>query len=871
MKKIALELEPNSTTTARSQPAGSGMASVWRTLARMLWVFLFLGAFRAGAVPLIREANTSLKIPVVPGSFGYTLAPAFPGLTFSNPVAVLAPPGETNRLFVVERAGRIAVITNLASPTRTVFLDLTARVRLDNFNEMGLLGLAFHPDYARNGRFFVFYTATATTAGAANARHDRLSEFKVRPGTPAAAEPASESILIQQADDLVNHNGGDLHFGADGYLYVSLGDEGGANDTGRNSQRIDKDFFSGILRIDVDSRPGNLAPNPHPAVVGGYRVPADNPFVGATTFNGRSVTPASVRTEFWSVGLRNPWRMSFDRLTGELWVGDVGQDAKEGVVIATRGSNHGWSYREMDIAGPDSASAPVGFRTNAAFRYVAPVWSYSHGSGSTRGDSVIGGRVYRGNRFGELYGAYVFADYVSGNVWALRRGPAGVSVTRLLGSPTLSAFGEDPRNGDLLACDHGNSRVLRLQYTANFTGAPVPERLSETGAFADLSTLRPNPGIVPYALNTPFWSDEALKYRWFSVPDTTLQLGFNADDYFTTPTGSFWIKHFELELTNGVPESARRIETRFLVRNTNGIHGLTYRWTEDQTDALLVPEEGQDEPIARWVNGKEVVQTWRYPSRAECRTCHNPAAGWVLGFNAAQLNREFHFESGSANYLSALVGAGYFSNSVPNPSSLKRSAGVGETGASVGWRARSWLSANCSACHRPGGVGGGLFDARLATSTPLSGLIGGGLVSPSSDPADRLIVPGDLVHSEILDRMSKRGTGQMPPIATSVVDAQGTDIVSEWIRSLGIPIVPVPLQLQISMVPGGIRVSATQPAGRGLQLQSTGAPLGGVGDWGWVEVPGNDYFISQSSRLREWTVPYEATNARYFRVVVWEP
>ena len=871
MKHDALEFGRNLITTARCLPrVGEARPLPW-FLSWMLWVVLAMAAPGASAAPLVREANTTLKVPVVPGSFGYTLAPAFPGLTFSNPVAVLAPPGETNRLFVVERAGRIAVITNLMSPTRTVFLNLTTRVRLDNFNEMGLLGMAFHPDYARNGRFFVFYTATASTVGAANARHDRLSEFKVNSGNPAIADPASESILIQQADDLVNHNGGDLHFGPDGYLYVALGDEGAANDTGRNSQRIDKDYFSGILRIDVDSRPGNLPPNPHPAIVGGYRVPADNPYVGATTFNGKSVVPGSVRTEFWSVGLRNPWRMSFDQVTGELWVGDVGQDAREGVMIASRGSNHGWSFREMDIAGPASASAPAGFRTNAAFRYVAPVWSYSHGTGTMRGDSVIGGRVYRGNRLGELYGAYVFADYVSGNVWALRRGPNGVSVTRLLGSPTLSAFGEDPRTGDLLACDHGNNRILRLQYTATFVGAPVPERLSETGAFADLATLKPNPGIVPYALNTPFWSDDAVKSRWFSIPDTALKMGFSAADYFTTPSGSIWIKHFELELTNGVPESARRIETRFLVRNTNGIHGLTYRWTEDQTDAVLVSEEGLDEPIERWVDGKEVIQTWRYPSRAECRTCHNPGAGWVLGFTAAQLNREFHFETGTTNYLSALVSAGYFSNSVPRVESLKRSVGIGEVEASVGWRARSWLSANCASCHRPGGVGGGRFDARLSTPTELTGLVGGALVSLTTDPADRLIVPGDVVHSEILDRVTKRGTGQMPPIGTTIVDVEGADVVSEWIVAMGVPIEKVPPQLQISLMPGAVRLRAMESAGRGLQLQATGAPMTGDGRWEWVDVPGNGYYIPEKARDREWIVPLGATDVRYFRVMVLEP
>ncbi len=259
-----------------------------------------------GAGPLTRLPNTTLALPETPGSFGYTMAPMFPGLTFVNPVAILSPPGETNRLFIVERTGRIAVITNLAQPTRSVFLNISSRVRLDDFNEMGLLGMAFHPKYSENGRFFLFYTATATTTGSPNARHDRLSEFRVDTSNSNLGNATSESILLQQSDDMANHNGGDLHFGPDGYLYVALGDEGGANDTGRNAQKINADFFGAILRMDVDNRHGSLAPNPHPAVVGGYRIPADNPYVGASSFNGRGVNPRAVsRKVVWPDWLKD--------------------------------------------------------------------------------------------------------------------------------------------------------------------------------------------------------------------------------------------------------------------------------------------------------------------------------------------------------------------------------------------------------------------------------------------------------------------------------------------------------------------------------------------------------------------------------------
>src|SRR6185369_14284673 len=176
---------------------------------------------------------------------------------------------------IVEQPGRIVVITNLANPTRTVFMDISTRVLFGG--EQGLLGLAFHPGYLTNRYFYIFYTITV------GVRNDRLSRFEISPTNSNAGLTNSEVVLFSQADDFNNHNAGDLHFGLDGYLYLSLGDEGDANNTGANAQHIDKDFFSGIMRLDVDKLPGNLPPNPHVSLLGAtnYFVPADNPFIGA--------------------------------------------------------------------------------------------------------------------------------------------------------------------------------------------------------------------------------------------------------------------------------------------------------------------------------------------------------------------------------------------------------------------------------------------------------------------------------------------------------------------------------------------------------------------------------------------------------------
>src|SRR5438477_6055461 len=321
-----------------------------------------------------RVRNSTLRMPSTPPvpAYSYVTTNAFGAVSFPNPLAIVIPPGETNRLFVVERAGRVSVITNLAAPNRTVFMDISGRVLTSV--DAGLLGMAFHPGYASNRFFYVFYSLTATTTAGTNQPHQRLARFETSPTDPNRALTNTEMPLITQLDQNVgDNNGGDLHFGPDGYLYVSVGDEGGASDQFNNGQRIDKNFFSGILRIDVDQRPDSLPPNPHPAASANYAVPSDNPFIGATSFNGLPVDPAKIRTEFYAVGLRNPWRFSFDSASGALYSGDVGQSSREEIDLIVKGGNYGWPYREGLLSGPKAAQAPPNFTA------TSPIIDYLHG------------------------------------------------------------------------------------------------------------------------------------------------------------------------------------------------------------------------------------------------------------------------------------------------------------------------------------------------------------------------------------------------------------------------------------------------------------------------------------------------------------
>ncbi len=415
--------------------------SPWTVSLSVIFVGLvvLLGAFS----PFAHSADAALP---------FTTELAFK-LNFDQPVAIVSPPGETNRLFIVEKTGRIIVIPDLAHPTRSTFLNLKSRVGNDD-SEQGVLALAFHPDFKNNRQFYVWYTSYQHVKGNV-VLEDRLSRFIVSATNPNVADPASELQLIAQADEAGNHNGGELLFGADGYLYLSLGDEGGANDEHHNSQRLDKNFFSGILRLDVDQRPGSLRPNPHPAVhAGTYAVPPDNPFVGVTSFNGRTVDPTQVHTEFWAVGLRNPWRMSFDPSTGWLWCGDVGQDQHEEVDIITRGGNYGWNFREGNF--PFRGTPPQGVMFNE------PVWDYPH----SQGMSITGGLVSHGARYPELEGKYLFADFAFGRIWALTPDgdkPVGAErVQHIAQGATIVDFARDPSNGDVLLANFGEGKIMRL-------------------------------------------------------------------------------------------------------------------------------------------------------------------------------------------------------------------------------------------------------------------------------------------------------------------------------------------------------------------------------------------------------------------------
>ncbi len=712
--------------------------------------------------------NSTLAFPGEIPSPGYRVAPAF-NLDFDDPIVIAHPPGESNRLFVARRIGEIRVVPDLNVESQETFLDITGRVGSTE-SERGLLGLAFHPDYEENGYFFVFYTLD-TDGAEGFGLYNRVSRFNVFVEDGNRGDPDSEVILIEQRDEAGNHNGGDIHFGPDGYLYIALGDEGGSNDNLDNSQRIDKDFFAGILRIDVDELPENLEPNTHPAVIGNYRVPADNPWVGATSFNGIPVDPTEVRTEFFAVGLRNPWRMSFDPATGTLWCADVGQGEREEVNQIRRGGNYGWKFREGFIETPGIAEDPP-----AGFTYDDPVHDY----GRSLGTSVTGGLVYRGSRLAELTGSYIFADFLSGNIWSLAFDDQEEARVELLANHQgVVAFGVDPRTNDLLMADLFSGDLLRL--VPETDDSSLPELLSETGAFSDLSNLTVAEGIRPYIINHPFWSDHAEKARWFSIPNPEDQIRFQSDSPWAFPDGMVWIKHFDMEMVRGDPTSKRRLETRFIIKNEGGAYGLTYRWNENQTDATLVGIEGEDEVLSIQVGEEVIEQSWRYPSRAECLACHTQAAGHALSFNTRQLNTMVD----RINQILAIAGEGYFENPPSSVNPQQQLVPLDHDKASLEFRARSYIQVNCAGCHQPGTQVVSEWDGRISTPLDRAGILNQppAGVNPATSLL-RLIAPGDPDNSDMLQRISALGPNHMPPIATNVLNSVAVDTLTAWINSI---------------------------------------------------------------------------------------
>ncbi len=685
-----------------------------------------------------RPSNTTCVAPSKAGG-GATIdiEHAFPNLTFDQPLALLQAPGDDSRWYAVERTGTVRTFANTPTvATATPFITLT----VDTSGEGGLLGMAFSPNYATNHEVYLSFTETGNPLVSVVARFTLAAD-----GT--TLDPASREDVIRLDQPYANHNGGNIAFGPDGDLYIGFGDGGSGDDplgAGQNTENL----LGSLLRLKIDG----AAP---------YEIPADNPFATNAMCSADPGVAAGDCPEIYAWGLRNPWRWSFDAATGDLWVGDVGQNQWEEVDRVHVGGNYGWDVRE----GRHCHEPATGCSTSGL---IDPVAEYDH----SLGNSITGGYVYRGSALPALAGHYLFADYGSGRIWQLvDDGSGGFTAEQLLDtSLSVASFGQGS-DGELYVVDIAGGGVYRIVDGGGAAaGVPVPRLLSATGCVTPQDPSVPAAGLVPYDVAAPFWSDGALKERWLAIPNgTSIAVGTDGD--FAFPNGTVLMKHFRL---NG-----RLIETRLFMRHPDGEWaGYSYEWNAEQTDATLV--EG----------GKTVAidgQGWIYPSGNDCLRCHTEAAGFALGLESAQLNHAFAYAATgrSANQLLTLDQVAMFTTPLGDAALQAKLADPEDASAPLDARTRAYLHTNCAQCHRPNGPTSVSLDLRYSTALAAMGACG---ATPQEGDLGiagaKIIAPGDPDASVLLARLSRRDANAMPPLASNVVDADGATLIHDWIASL---------------------------------------------------------------------------------------
>jgi uncharacterized repeat protein (TIGR03806 family) len=726
-------------------------------------------------------------MPAILSNVREGLAPvaAFSNLSFVDPVALVPLPGKS-RMLVVERGGKIHVFDNQPAVTETsLALDLSGvtQGRLDS----GLLSLVFHPKFgvpgadARNYAYvqYAFSEDPSVLSDPEDTTptYTRVSRFNVDPQS-GVFDRASEQVLINQLDESLYHQGGAMLFHPrDGFLYVGASDEGGVPTN--NVQHIDRDLFSGVLRIDVDERGGDVS---HPIVkqpqtgqTANYYIPNDNPFVGQ---------PGALE-EFYALGLRNPHRMSYDPVDDHVWIADVGAGRREELNILAPGANYGWNWQEGTYVHTPRPEVVVGTWTN-------PVLELPHGVS----DAIIGGYVYRGAQYPEQRGKYVFGDFVNGTIWALayRNEGAGVVAGDLqtlaqtsFGTNGITSFGVDAA-GEIYFVNLGpEGRVWRLAPANPHTNAPA--LLSETGAFTDLATLAPAAGAVPYSVNSPFWSDGASKRRWVVLPAGG-SVEFSANGAWQFPAGTVFIKQFSIALDERRPTELTPLETRLLVAGEGeAYYGLTYRWNREGTDAAAVLDRQEVQLEVTNAEGQPELRPYLFPGPSDCLVCHNPAAGHVLGVRTEQLNRaatDADLSGTVANQIERWSEAGLFTEPVAAEPELPRLRALDDESSGVEERLRSYWAANCSFCHVADGAVRASWDARIGTPLSEQGIINGPLVNTEAVGSGEFVVtPGDPERSMMYRRGESTEAGfAMPPIGRRTPDERYLTLLRSWISSL---------------------------------------------------------------------------------------
>jgi putative heme-binding domain-containing protein len=751
------------------------------------WMLVFAASSPAGDRPLWTTGKiTGSPEPPPP----YAAPRAFAGAKFVRPLLWTPVPNST-AIVVGEQNGKLFQIDTAQPAAEPLLLvDLKARwtelVPNPAAKEFEFVyGVAFDPGFATNRYVYISYTMRGIKGEKTGpfdpeknfATGTRVSRFVWQAGETPTIDLKTETVIIVWPQG--GHNGADLHFGNDGYLYISTGDAADPNPPDPWKTGTDcTDLLGSILRIDVSKSDGDK----------NYAIPADNPFLKATQ-HGKPVRP-----EIWSYGYRNPWRMSFDRPTGDLWIGDVGWEQWEMVHRATKGSNHGWSV----VEGRQPMNATHDLGPTAAI--TPPVVELDH----TQAASVTGGYVYRGTKFPELVGKYIFGDYMTKRIWAatIKDGQCESLVDLVEPTIRIVTFGLDAK-GEIYLVDYDSGLIHTLERNATPAYDPkvFPTTLSQTGLFANAAKNELAAGVNRFEIIAPAWHDGATGDRFFAVPgdgkiidyDGRKQLGGNIEWLPFTyhfPKDSILGKTLSIRTTAGV----KRIETQLLHYDGRYWQAYTYRWRDDESDGDLVAADGGERdltlPDERMAAGTRHL-TWSFNSRAQCLTCHTPWAEVGLAFTPLQLNRP---GPDGKNQLVSLCESGLLerrkTDDKPNKPHTATSVRSLETlvdphdrERTLNDRARSYLHVNCSHCHRNGGGGSVAFELTLGGDIkknvwdcpPTRGDFG---IAQA-----KVIAPGVPTSSTLLYRMAKFGRDRMPHIGAELPDPNGLALISEWIAS----------------------------------------------------------------------------------------
>lgn len=683
-----------------------------------------------------RPSNTTCLAGVAPAT-PYKLTQIFSGLGLAEPVELIQVPGDsTQRIYIAERGGRVLSVPANDLATNS---DVSVALQLDVFTEeeAGITSMAFHPNYAVNGLVYIAYVAEVSPGPL----ELRLSSFE-RALDGLAFE--NESILLRIHEDNSIHFGGALAFGPDGFLYMSVGDDG--DNTPSDLHPVEAgnpaNVYGSILRLDVDNPQAPLK----------YGIPTDNPDLTGSGPN-----------EVWAYGFRNPWRMSFDRQLGTLWSSNVGSNRMEEINLVEAGLNYGWPVCEGPCEFPDP-------------ELTDPVHSYPNVAGA----ASIGGFVYRGSAIPNLVGKYIFGDFVDQEVKILDPSVSPHDPTYVqpaFNTPFSFAEISEDNQGELYVLGFSDGGVYRLEQSDNSGGGGPPALLSETGCFSGLVDGNPIPatGVIEYEVAQRFWSDGAEKSRLLAIPNGS-RINNTDPTRWQLPPGGVTIKHFYW--------AGKIFETRFFVRYDDGSYGgFTYEWNATLTDANIVPREGATKTI-------ELGVDWTYPSRGDCLRCHTAQAGRSLSLESRQLNISHNYASTglTANQIDTFQQNGMLT--VTPPAKLApypSEAALTDTAIPLETRVASYLQVNCANCHNGSAVGRANWDAsfdRLFENRGLCDREPFEIVNPMRSIEERLVLPQNHSLSTLWIRANDRSSIAMPPIGSTVVDDIGVALLEEWIDGM---------------------------------------------------------------------------------------